>query len=34
VFINGKRVELLPDVENGLRAEMDAALKAPKASAN
>lgn len=34
VFINGKRVELLPDVENGLRAEIDAALKNPKVSAN
>jgi protein-disulfide isomerase len=34
VFINGKRVELLPDVENRLRAEIDAALKNPKASAN
>jgi hypothetical protein len=34
VFINGKRAELLPDVENGLRAEIDAALKNPKVSAN
>jgi protein-disulfide isomerase len=33
VFINGKRVDLLPDVENGLRAEIDAALNNPKASA-
>jgi protein-disulfide isomerase len=32
VFINGKRVELLPDVENGLRAEIDAALKDSKAA--
>ena len=29
VFVNGKRVELLPDVENGLRAEIEAALKNP-----
>jgi protein-disulfide isomerase len=34
VFINGKRVELLPDVEKGLRAEIDAALKNSTGSAN
>jgi len=34
VFINGKRVDLLPDVENGLRTEIDAALKNPRSSAN
>jgi protein-disulfide isomerase len=34
VLINGKRVELLPDVENGLRTELDAALNDPKISGN
>jgi protein-disulfide isomerase len=33
VFINGKRVDLLPDVENGLRVEINAALKNPKPAA-
>jgi protein-disulfide isomerase len=34
VFINGKRVELQPDVENGLRSEIDTALKNPKTATN
>jgi protein-disulfide isomerase len=34
VFVNGKRADLQPDVEKGLRVDIDTALRNPKASTN
>jgi protein-disulfide isomerase len=34
VFVNGKRADLQPDVEKGLRVDIDMALRNPKASTN
>lgn len=34
VFVNGKRADLQPDVEKGLRVDIDTALRTPKATTN